>query len=150
MIITFSAYKEPKISLPCARKLNLGPYPDPIECGSKLHTLISKGHFNIILSSRCTCPKWSISLRILSLYIFCMVSGNCRDVDEVFPFGSLAPNVCSYLRTFMGQPLGPIFNGQADQDPRPSKIGVIVFPETSVNNYQHALRNNAEDLTHIS
>jgi len=53
MIIKFSAIKEPKISLSCARKLNVGPYPEPVEIGSKLHTLFSKDHFNIILSSAC-------------------------------------------------------------------------------------------------
>jgi hypothetical protein len=50
----------------------------------------------------------------------------------------------------MGQSLGTLFNGQADQHTWPSKIGLIGYPETSVNNYQRALRNNAEVLTHVS
>jgi len=57
----------------------------------------------------------------------------------------LAAYVYSCLPASGGQPVGPIFNGLAEKDPLPLKTGLIVCPETSVNNYQRALRNNAEE-----
>jgi hypothetical protein len=144
MIIKVSPFKEPNVSLPCARKLIVGPYPEPFEFGSKLHALFSKDHFNVILSSACTSPNWWISWRISSLYVsvrdFRQLSWGRRGLRSS---GMLAAYVYSCLPAFGGQPLGPIFNGLADQDPWPLKIGLIVW-ETSVNNYQRALRNNTE------
>ena len=64
------------------------------------HLCISKGHFNIILSSTCTCRKWPISSRISSLYIslreFRQPASRRRGLRSS---GLLAAYVCS-LPTF--------------------------------------------------
>ena len=76
---------------------------------------------------------------------YCKVNLNVSNtvcVTELRSSGLLRSEWWPFLPDVSGQPIGPIFKGQE------SRSGPIGSPETSVRNYNYALRNSPEERSY--